>query len=164
MIEAEWSSKNHASLGNTLKPTKLQDAPTITLRSGPGTCAANTTYTVALTDPDAPSRDDPKWSEFCHWIATGVTVPGAGGCALSLAGDVMPYKAPGPPAKTGKHRYVFVVFAPADGTPGPLDLTKPADRKHWGYDYEGERVGVRRWSQENGLVPIGMSCHFRQMV
>lgn len=24
---------------------------------------------IALTDPDAPSRDDPKWSEMCHWIA-----------------------------------------------------------------------------------------------
>lgn len=22
-----------------------------------------------MTDPDAPKREDPKWSEFCHWIA-----------------------------------------------------------------------------------------------
>lgn len=25
--------------------------------------------TIVLTDPDAPSRGDPKWSEVCHWIA-----------------------------------------------------------------------------------------------
>jgi len=25
--------------------------------------------TIILTDPDAPSRKDPKWSEMCHWIA-----------------------------------------------------------------------------------------------
>ena len=26
--------------------------------------------TVVLTDPDAPSRESPEWSEFCHWIGT----------------------------------------------------------------------------------------------
>jgi phosphatidylethanolamine-binding protein (PEBP) family uncharacterized protein len=31
------------------------------LQSTPG-------LTVVLTDPDAPSRKDPRWSEFCHWI------------------------------------------------------------------------------------------------
>jgi phosphatidylethanolamine-binding protein (PEBP) family uncharacterized protein len=30
--------------------------------------------TIALTDPDAPSRKDPKWSEMCHWISV-VPVP-----------------------------------------------------------------------------------------
>lgn len=120
------------------------------------------TYTVTITDPDAPSRDDPKWSEFCHWIATGVTLSddSTSSCdslalKLSSLSEVMEYYPPGPPEKTGKHRYVFLVFAPANGTTEPLDLTKPEDRKHWGYDYDGERVGVRRWSQENGLVAVG---------
>lgn len=67
----------------------------------------------------------------------------------------MPYKAPGPPEKTGKHRYVFLVFVPANGTTEPLDLTKPKDRQHWGYEFEGERVGVQKWALENGLAPIG---------
>jgi hypothetical protein len=30
--------------------------------------------TIALTDPDAPSRGNPKWSEMCHWLAV-VPVP-----------------------------------------------------------------------------------------
>ena len=25
--------------------------------------------TIVLTDPDAPTREDAKWGEFCHWIA-----------------------------------------------------------------------------------------------
>lgn len=65
----------------------------------------------------------------------------------------MPYKPPGPPEKTGKHRYVFLVFVPANGTTDSLNLTKPDDRQHWGYDEE--RDGVRNWSKENGLIPIG---------
>lgn len=71
----------------------------------------------------------------------------------------MPYKAPGPPKKTGKHRYVFFVFVPANRTTDPLDLTKPEDRQHWGYEFDGERVGVQKWALENGLAPIG-EMHF----
>jgi len=29
---------------------------------------STTGLTLALTDPDAPSKEDPKWGEMCHWI------------------------------------------------------------------------------------------------
>lgn len=165
LIDVEWSSKNYASLGNTLKPKKLQDAPSISLHqseTSSGSCSLplDTSFTVTITDPDAPSRDDPKWSEVCHWIATAVPVEDVTGSScsyiqLSSLQDVMPYKPPGPPEKTGKHRYVFFVFVPANGTTDPLNLTKPEDRQHWGYEYNGKRVGVRKWAAENGLAPVG---------
>lgn len=173
LVSAKWPSSKQAELGNTIKPKKLQDEPAITLtrpKSTEGGCSsiANMTYTVTLTDPDAPSRDDPKWSEFCHWIATGLATSddADSSCSSSLTlslmdlDELMPYYPPGPPEKTGKHRYVLFVFAPVNGTTEPLDLKKPEDRQHWGYEYDGERVGVRRWSLENGLVPVGMfnSC------
>ncbi|KUI68284.1 Carboxypeptidase Y inhibitor [Cytospora mali] len=168
LIDVKWPSSKHAKLGNTLKPKKLQDEPTISLSRPPSSdelctsLAANITYTVTISDPDAPSRDDPKWSEMCHWIATGLADSNdtKSSCSspltLSLTDlqDVIPYYPPGPPEKTGKHRYVFLVFAPANGTTDALNLTKPADRRHWGYEYDGERVGVQKWSKENGLVPI----------
>jgi hypothetical protein len=44
----------------TKKPPTLHIAcPNIQYTSG---------MTLILTDPDAPSRDNPKWSEMCHWI------------------------------------------------------------------------------------------------
>lgn len=178
LVNVEWSSSNYAQLGNTLKPKKLQDAPSITLaypESSPESHSSsflNTTYIITITDPDAPSRDDPKWSEFCHWIATGLPISqkrpqplyassnnnNNNDNTLELTSnleEVMPYYPPGPPEKTGKHRYVFLIFIPENGTTEPLELSKPGDRRHWGYDYEGERVGVRKWSEENGLVPVG---------
>lgn len=169
LVGIDWPSSKHAELGNTVKPKKLQDEPTITLtRPGSETdsCSsiANVTYTVTLTDPDAPSRDNPKWSEMCHWIATGLAVSEDddedSSCSSSLAlsltdlEEVMPYKPPGPPEKTGKHRYVLIVFAPANGTTDPIHPKKPEDRQHWGYEFEGDSVGVRKWSKENGLVPV----------
>lgn len=177
-VDVHWPSSKHAELGNTVKPKKLQDEPTITLfrpESIAGVCSsvANVTYTVTLTDPDAPSRDDPKWSEMCHWIATGLALPDDdedSSCSpfnvltltLTNLEEVMPYKPPGPPEKTGKHRYVLFVFAPANGTTDPLHLKKPEDRQHWGYDFDGESVGVRRWSLENGLVPVAANFIYSQ--
>lgn len=69
------------------------------------------------------------------------------------AEEVVEYKAPAPPEGTGLHRYVFVVLVPRNGTSERLHLSKPEERRHWGF--EGERSGVREWADENGLVVIG---------
>jgi len=162
-LEARWSSVQ-AALGNTLEPKKLEQAPSVLLS---GHSHHQKQFVVTLTDPDAPSRKNPKWSEFCHWIATGSDPTsgnsggGGGGGAVSPTfrltdlTDVMPYKPPGPPENTGKHRYVFLVLEPRNGTTEKLHLSKPSDRQHWGYDTEdGETRGVREWAKENGLVPV----------
>ncbi|KAK0720193.1 phosphatidylethanolamine-binding protein, partial [Lasiosphaeris hirsuta] len=164
-LHASWPSKQQASLGNTLNPEKLQDAPSVSLHDTSESsklCSSRVSYVIALTDPDAPSRDDPKWSEMCHWIVTGVSASAIANrkarCSSRALGDlteVMPYKAPGPPEKTGKHRYVFFAFVPENGTTERLHPSKPADRQHWGYNTDdGETKGVRDWAKDNGLVPV----------
>jgi hypothetical protein len=50
--------------GNKFKQSKTKHKPTVqiycpNMKSTPG-------LTLALTDPDAPSRDNPKWGEMCH--------------------------------------------------------------------------------------------------
>ena len=58
-------------LGNKIKPSHTKEAPKIRIFCPKSKAAAHSKgYTIALTDPDAPSRKDPKWSEMCHWIAT----------------------------------------------------------------------------------------------
>jgi hypothetical protein len=128
------------------------------------------TYVIALTDPDAPSRDRPKWAEFCHWLASGTLRPALcdpkdpGPCAPVLADldEVVAYKPPAPPEKTGPHRYVFLALVPSNGTTDRLHLSKPSGRKHWGYDPKAETskdktAGVREWAEENGLAVVGES-------
>jgi phosphatidylethanolamine-binding protein len=109
-----------------------------------------------MTDPDAPSRNDPKWSEFCHWIVTNVLITKP--CKRDLSTvkqqkNVISYRPPSPPEKTGFHRYVFLAFTPKNGTTEKLHLTKPEERKRWGLGKK--RHGVRDWADENGLVPVG---------
>jgi phosphatidylethanolamine-binding protein (PEBP) family uncharacterized protein len=160
-LTVSWPDKT-AKLGNTINPDELQDAPVIKLHeisSSTKLRSSGLTYTIALTDPDAPSRDNPEWSEMCHWIATKVPVSSSSTEEESKAKklkEIMPWKPPGPPPKTGKHRYVFLVFAPANGTTKKLQLSKPSDRQHWGTGKE--RHGVRDWAEDNGLAPVGKWC------
>jgi phosphatidylethanolamine-binding protein (PEBP) family uncharacterized protein len=175
-LSVSWSKKN-ADLGNTIKPKHVQDTPTIELydettsRLHSGCRKSNMTYVVTLTDPDAPSRDNPEWSEICHWIAAGVPLSSDSVSMLPIFEasrlkamksyeEIMGYKPPGPPPKTGKHRYVFLAFAPANRTSQPLNLTKPSDRRHWGTGKE--REGVRHWAKENGLVPVAANFIYSQ--
>ena len=66
---------------------------------------------------------------------------------------LMEYMPPGPPPKTGYHRYVFVLLAPIEGEGGSNELVKPKERAHWGYGKMGK--GVRNWAKDNGLEAVG---------
>ncbi|KAF2850650.1 PEBP-like protein [Plenodomus tracheiphilus IPT5] len=177
MLSVRWSKKD-AELGNIIKPEKLQRQPEITVNNIANTVVAkktNLSYVITLTDPDAPSRDNPEWSEMCHWVATNVSVsrnsfsiPPVPEYALTKQttsehrglDDVVKYKPPGPPKKSGKHRYVFLVFAAKNGTAETLHLSKPKTRQHWGTGTE--RGGVRNWASENGLVPVAANFIYAQ--
>jgi phosphatidylethanolamine-binding protein len=173
LLAADWAPGVSASLGNKLPTLILKLAPALTLTHSPSSLttedaalqsclhARNMTYVVVLTDPDAPSRGDPKNAEYAHWIAAGVpstsTSEPASGCTrLELAHlhEVLEYAPPTPPKGTGQHRYVFMAFAPANGTTDRLNLSPPKDRKRWGAESDGSR-GSWNWAQFNGLIPVG---------
>jgi hypothetical protein len=171
-LKISWPSNNTSELGNTINPADLQDTPKIELHDDPSSSSyrkcSSLKYTIAMTDPDAPSRDNPKWSEMCHWIATGVKISSSSSSSAEKIHinkkfkEVMEYKPPGPPPKTGKHRYVFLAFAPANSTTKKLHLSKPNDRQHWGTGKE--RHGVRDWADDNGLVAVGKFTSARMNV
>jgi len=167
------SSHQTANLGNTIKPSDAQDTPVIELHSSDA-ATHGSSYTLVLTDPDAPSREDPKWSEFCHWIATNVpltaasnSVPAEGNGAQSTSTqtaakglkEIVEYSPPAPPPKTGKHRYVLLAFEPANGKSSG-NLTTPGDRKQWGTGKV--RHGVRQWAEKNNLIPVGANFFYSQ--
>jgi len=93
---------------------------------------------------------------MCHWIATIHPSPNINPNTnildLATTGseivDLVEYKAPGPPPKTGYHRYVFLLLA-GDNT----NLTAPSERQHWGTNKTEH--GVRDWAKKEGLQVIG---------
>ncbi|RWS26985.1 phosphatidylethanolamine-binding-like protein [Leptotrombidium deliense] len=102
-----YASGVEVKMGNELTPTQVKDVPIqISWPKEDGAL-----YTLCMTDPDAPSRQTPKYREWHHWLV--VNIPGnnvAGGKVLS------DYVGSGPPKGTGLHRYVFLVYK----QPNPL--------------------------------------------
>src|ERR1700743_46120 len=97
---------------------------------------------------------------MCHWILTNLTTPIAPPrdplqILKAKPGEIEEYLPPGPPPKTGAHRYVFVLL---EGDTS--NLKPPANRQHWGYSKP--RHGVRRWGKENCLTVVGANFFFAQ--
>lgn len=61
-------------------------------------------------DPDAPSREDPKFGEVRHWLVVNIR-----GNDLRSGETKWHYIGSGPPSGSGLHRYVFLLFKQADG-------------------------------------------------
>ncbi|KAI4237298.1 MAG: hypothetical protein LQ349_001962 [Xanthoria aureola] len=156
--------------------------PTPTLRS-------DTTFALALTDPDATSHADPKMAEMCHWLVTEITL---GDSSLehtihlplelrTTAADIqsselesldivptggkptelMSYYPPAPPPKTGYHRYVFVLLAPQAATTDVRDAAGlKKPKERPHWGYGKIGKGVRDWAEDNGMTPVGANFFY----
>jgi len=108
-VPAETLSVEYAgskvNLGNVLTPTIVKDPPTVDWPVEDGAY-----YVLCMTDPDAPSRQQPKYREWHHWLVGNI--PGTD----IVSGDVLSqYVGAGPPKETGLHRYVFVLYKQPEG-------------------------------------------------
>ncbi|TKR57511.1 hypothetical protein L596_030765 [Steinernema carpocapsae] len=104
-----YDSGVEVNLGAELTPTQVKNPPTVTWEANP-----EALYCLVLTDPDAPTRADPKWREWHHWIVANIP-----GCDVSKGDVFAEYVGAGPPEKTGLHRYVFVVYKQAGKLANP---------------------------------------------
>ncbi|VDP10914.1 unnamed protein product [Soboliphyme baturini] len=126
LIEVKFSSGVSVNLGNVLTPTQVKDPPIhIKWPSEPGAL-----YTLILTDPDAPSRKNPEFREWHHWLIVNVPEEHVS------KGDVLSeYIGAGPPKDTGLHRYVFLVYKQPgkiqDAEHGHLTNRSAANRGKW---------------------------------
>ncbi|XP_026333199.1 protein D2-like isoform X2 [Hyposmocoma kahamanoa] len=97
--------------GNELTPTQVKDIPTVTWDA-----SNNELYTLVMTDPDAPSRKEPKFREWHHWLVGNIK-----GNQVGTGETLSAYIGSGPPEGTGLHRYVFLVYK----QPGKLSFDEP---------------------------------------
>ena len=72
-------------------------------------------YTLLMVDPDPPSRQNPVYREWLHWIVTDVRAGGDAAGTLDIDGghEAIAYAGPTPPKGTGLHRYCFILFRQA---------------------------------------------------
>ncbi|KAL1500855.1 hypothetical protein ABEB36_006279 [Hypothenemus hampei] len=98
--EVSYPSGVKVDQGNILTPTQVKDQPSIKWQAD-----SSTLYTVCMTDPDAPSRKEPTFREWHHWLVGNVP-----GNDVSKGEVLSAYVGSGPPPNTGLHRYVFLVY------------------------------------------------------
>ncbi|XP_075424202.1 phosphatidylethanolamine-binding protein 1 [Ascaphus truei] len=101
-LAVSYGSVRIEELGTVLTPTQVQNRPSSIEWEG---MDSNKFYMLVLTDPDAPSRKNPKFREWHHFLV--VNMKGndiSTGCVLS------DYVGSGPPKGTGLHRYVWLVY------------------------------------------------------
>ncbi|XP_037953957.1 protein D3-like [Teleopsis dalmanni] len=102
--QIKYPSGAVVELGNELTPTQVKDQPEVTWNAESGVL-----YTLLMVDPDAPSRQDPKYREVCHWLV--INIPGD---KVAKGQTVVEFVGSGPPEGTGLHRYIFFVFKQAE--------------------------------------------------
>ncbi|XP_066290079.1 zonadhesin-like isoform X3 [Branchiostoma lanceolatum] len=94
--------------GNELTPTQVKFPPQVTWPVDDGSL-----YTLVMTDPDAPSRANPRFREFHHWLVGNIP-----GNDIQNGETLSQYLGSAPPRRRGLHRYVFLVYE----QPGRLEF------------------------------------------
>lgn len=105
----EWINKLHkldvkyngtiVNYGNILPLDVSTYKPTVSYNLKP-----NTYYTLLMIDPDAPSADNPIFSNWLHWLVGNISVSNNNG------DTILQYHPPTPPKGSGPHRYILLLF------------------------------------------------------
>ena len=175
LLTVEYPGELGVTMGNVLPLNKVQQAPDFQCLAIPSTetnfeIDLHEVYTLIMTDPDAPSRKDHKWSEYCHWIITGLTAEKANAQInvikknstkkgeldqeIATARELVPYTPPAPPKGTGPHRYVFALFKGALNGSSSDNLIKQINenRANWGYNMP--TAGVEKFANDHGGLEL----------
>lgn len=176
-----YGSEKEVTLGNKLKPSETQSRPNINFTLNVPTSTTeeplkitnDDRFTLIMTDPDAPTRGDEKWSEYCHYLSTDIklntfdsetfTAVNGNDIAQQLTtqnikgDDLVPYMGPGPPKNTGLHRYVFLLYRQkSDGS----KMQKISDRPCWGSGIPG--YGAHEYAQKNHLELLAANFFYAE--
>ncbi|MFS7926065.1 putative phosphatidylethanolamine-binding protein [Helianthus anomalus] len=118
--------------GHELKPNLITSKPRVNI----GGVDMRSSYTLVMTDPDAPSPSDPYLREHLHWIVTDI--PGT--TDATFGREIVNYEKPKP--VIGIHRYVLLLFKQR----ARQSVRPPVSR---------DRFNTRAFSQENDLgLPV----------
>ncbi|CAL1710498.1 unnamed protein product [Somion occarium] len=141
-----YPSGKEVLLGNEFTVDETQDEPSINftplnMPTEQADSQEEVSYTLAMVDPDAPSRAEPLYKSFRHWLITGLKSPRDSASttsdlnALESKPATTPYRPPGPRPGSGLHRYVFLLFQ----EPGSTAFTVPAGSPEYGAALEERR-------------------------
>ncbi|XP_065371597.1 protein D3-like [Calliphora vicina] len=110
-LKVSYDNGLEVDKGNELTPTQVKLQPKVEWLA-----QSDKYYTLIMTDPDAPSRANPKVREFRHWLVANIP-----GNKIDQGEVVAAYVGSGPPKDTGLHRYIFLLYKQA----GKINIDEP---------------------------------------
>ncbi|KAI1384048.1 PEBP-like protein [Hypoxylon trugodes] len=118
-------SSRAVELGTFFRAGECKAAPRISFppEADSSVAVGETSYTFILTDPDAPTPDDPKFAFWRHWVVAGLK-PGIYEENGEGEGRTLTkYLGPGPKDDSKPHRYLFLLYRePPNFTITPTDV------------------------------------------
>uniref|UniRef100_D3Z1V4 Phosphatidylethanolamine-binding protein 1 n=1 Tax=Mus musculus TaxID=10090 RepID=D3Z1V4_MOUSE len=167
-LRVDYAGVTVDELGKVLTPTQVMNRPSSISWDGldPGKL-----YTLVLTDPDAPSRKDPKFREWHHFLVVNMK-----GNDISSGTVLSDYVGSGPPSGTdalglgialesaemavlysdspGLHRYVWLVYEQEQ----PLSCDEPILSNKSGDNRGKFKVETFRKKYNLG-APVAGTCY-----
>lgn len=173
LLVISYGKDKEVVMGNTLKPEETQELPEVAFTLNVNDDAdlkieESDLFTLVVTDPDAPKKGDPAFSEYCHYVIKDLKLNSASSADANVENlttqlllkkdgkELVPYMGPGPPPKTGLHRYVFMLFKQKPG----LSPEAPVDRPKWGTSIPG--YGIKEYSAKYGLELLAVNFFLSQ--
>lgn len=100
LLMVNYPNDTNVNLGAELTPTQAKDMPNVSWQS-----EKNTLYTIMMTDPDTPSRQNPTAREYRHWMV--INIPEN---SINDGLTVAEYVGSDALEGSGLHRYMFLVY------------------------------------------------------
>lgn len=157
LINVSYGKGLDVRFGNKLTPAETQHKPQFSLSVTEDD--SNALYTLVMTDPDAPTRGDKTWSEYPHYVSSGLKVSSEPQEPFvpEASNDLLEYMGPAPPPKTGKHRYVFLLYKQTEGVTPKIFK---GERPNWGTGVPGS--GAKEWAAKNQLSLMATNFYYAQ--
>ncbi|KAF9115724.1 hypothetical protein BGX27_006671 [Mortierella sp. AM989] len=145
------SDDKEVALGNKLSVQETQHTPQVSFQAE----SPNDKYTLIMTDPDAPSRSNPKMREYRHWVLSNLSGSSDFQPANVSQGTVVtPYMGPAPPSGSGPHRYIFLLYKQTPST----DISALSS------SLNSDRAGfkAKQFTSQAGLELVGANYFFAE--
>jgi len=151
LIKLIFSRGAVANFGNEIKPADVFDGiKGIIWLTDPGAL-----YTLAVVDPDVPSRADPGWRSFAHYLVGNIQ----GRNITDFSETIWGFIGCGPTQGSGFHRYTYILFKQPAGF---IDFSAIVHRSSRNADGRGQ-FNVRDFAKTFGLgAPIAANYFLAQ--
>ncbi|KAF9436792.1 hypothetical protein BGZ76_002976 [Entomortierella beljakovae] len=151
LLVVSYGNDKEVALGNTLSVQETQGIPHVSFQAE----SPSDKYTLILTDPDAPSRTNPRMREYRHWIVTNLSGSSDFQPANVSQGNILtPYMGPAPPSGSGPHRYIFLLYKQTPSS-DINTLTSPLTSERQGFK-------AKQFTSQAGLELVGANYFFAE--